>query len=158
MAKKTLLAVFSRTGITKALARAVAVKTGYDMFVINSAHTYPKNFFMCCLEAKKEKDKNMRPLIMGKPQNIGSYDRVVIFFPVWAFSCPRIILTFLEENDFAGKTIIPVCTYMKTGKGKSEEEMKVSCPNAVFEPCIEATALKDQAVSIIADKLKDTRR
>ena len=104
MANKTLLAVFSRTGITKALARAV-------------------------------------------------YDTVVVFFPIWAASCPRIILTFLEENDFAGKTIIPVCTYMKTGKGKCEEDMKASCPNAKFEPCIEATALKDKAVGEIANIL-----
>ena len=153
MAKKTLLAVFSRTGITKALARAVAVKTGYDMFVINSAHDYPKNFLMCCVEAKKEQMNNARPLIMGKPQNLASYDTVVIFFPIWAFSCPRIILSFLEENDFAGKTIIPVCTYMKTGKGSCEKDMQASCPNANFKPCIEATALKDKAVAEIADML-----
>lgn len=153
MANKTLLAVFSRTGITKALARAVSVKTGYDMFSINSAHEYSKNFLICCVEAKKEQMKNARPLTMGKPMNLASYDTVVVFFPIWAASCPRIILTFLEENDFAGKTIIPVCTYMKTGKGKCEEDMKASCPNAKFEPCIEATALKDKAVGEIANIL-----
>ena len=153
MARKTLLAVFSRTGITKALARAVAVKTGYDLFVINSAHSYPSNFLMCCLEAKKEQMNNARPLIMGKPAKFASYDTVVIFFPIWAFSCPQIILSFLEENDFAGKTVIPVCTYMKTGKGSCEKDMQASCPDAKFEPCIEATALKDKAVSEIAEIL-----
>lgn len=153
MAKKTLLAVFSRTGITKALARAVSVKTGFDMFSINSAKEYSKNFLVCCVEAKKEQMKNARPLTMGKPMNLATYDTVVVFFPIWAASCPRIILTFLEENDFAGKTIIPVCTYMKTGKGKCEEDMKASCPAAKFEPCIEATVLKDKAVSEIANIL-----
>lgn len=153
MARKTLIAVFSRTGITKALARAVSVKTGFDMFVINPAHSYPKSFLKCCMEAHNEKSNNVRPLIMGKPQNLASYDTVVIFFPIWAFSCPRIILSFLEENDFTGKTIIPVCTYMGTGKGSCEKDMQASCSSGKFKPCIEATALKDKAVGTIADIL-----
>ena len=74
-------------------------------------------------------------------------------FPIWWFTCPNIMLTFLEENDLAGKRIIPVCTYGSSGKGSSEAAMQKACPQASFTSCIEATALKDKAADAIAEAI-----
>ena len=76
-------------------------------------------------------------------------------FPIWWFTCPNIILTFLEENDLSGKTVIPVCTYGSSGKGSSEKAMTEICKDAAFKPCIEATGLKDKAVAAIAAAIKE---
>ena len=97
--------------------------------------------------------KNARPAIVSKPQNLSEYDTVVVMFPIWWFTCPNIMLTFLEENDFAGKRIIPVCTYGSSGKGSSEAAMQKACPQASFTSFIEATALKDKAADAIAEAI-----
>ena len=150
---KTLIAYFSRTGITKALARAVSVKTGSELIAINPAKTYSSSYLVAIGQAKMEHLKNERPLIMGKPHNLESFDNIVIMFPIWWFTCPNIILSFLEENRLTGTNIIPVCTYGSSGKGSSEQDMQNSCPNAKFLPCIEATGLKNDAVQTIADTI-----
>ena len=148
---KILVAYFSWGGKTKALARAVAVKSGADLFQIKTIKDYSRMYLMAIAEAKMEHIKNEHPAIMGKPADFGQYDTVMIGFPIWWYTCPNAILTFLEENDFKGKTIIPFCTYGSSGKGKSEQDMQAMCPEAKFEPCVEATGLKDKAVSYLAE-------
>lgn len=148
---KILVAYFSWGGKTKALARAVAVKSGADLFQIKTIKDYSRMYLMAIAEAKMEHIKNEHPAIMGKPADFAQYDTVMIGFPIWWYTCPNAILTFLEENDFKDKTIIPFCTYGSSGKGKSEATMQAVCPDAKFEPCVEATGLKDKAVSYLAD-------
>lgn len=150
---KTLIAYFSRTGITKKLAEKVAHKTGADLFAIEPVKKYSGNYLLCVAEAKMENLKKARPAIQSKPPKLADYDTVVVMFPIWWFTCPNIILTFLEENDLAGKRIIPVCTYGSSGKGASEIAMQNSCPKASFTSCIEATALKDKAANAVAEAM-----
>lgn len=150
---KTLIAYFSRTGITKKLAEDTAKKTGADLFAIEPVKKYSGSYLLCVAEAKLENLTNARPAIVSKPQNLSEYDTVVVMFPIWWFTCPNIMLTFLEENDLAGKRIIPVCTYGSSGKGSSEAAMQKACPQASFTSCIEATALKDKAADAIAEAI-----
>ena len=152
---KTLIAYFSRTGITKKLAEDTAKKTGADLFAIEPVKKYSGSYLLCVAEAKMENLKKARPAIVSKPQNLSEYDTVVVMFPIWWFTCPNIILTFLEENDLSGKTVIPVCTYGSSGKGSSEKAMTAVCKDATFKPCIEATGLKDKALAAIAAAIKE---
>ena len=153
--KKTLIAYFSRTGITKKLAQDVAAKTGADIFTIEPVKTYSSSYVLCVAQAKIENLKHARPEIKAQPENLANYDTVVVMFPIWWFTCPNIILSFLEANNFAGKKIIPVCTYGSSGKGSSEKDMRAVCASASFSPCIEATDLKDKAVSVIVKAIKE---
>ena len=148
--KKTLIAYFTRTGITKKLAEDTAKQTGADLFAIEPVKEYSSSYLICVGQAKLENLQNARPAMKVKPQNLQDYDTIVVMFPIWWFTCPNIILTFLEENDLSGKTIIPVCTY-----GSSEKAMTKVCKNATFKPCIEATGLKDKAVAAIAAAIKE---
>lgn len=150
---KTLIAYFSRTGITKKLAEDTAKKTGADLFAIEPVKKYSSSYLLCVAEAKMENLKKARPAIVSKPQNLSEYDTVVVMFPIWWFTCPNIMLTFLEQNDLSGKRVIPVCTYGSSGKGSSEAAMQKSCPQASFTSCIEATALKDKAADAIAEAI-----
>ena len=109
--KKTLIAYFTRTGITKKLAEDTAKQTGADLFAIEPVQEYSSSYLICVGQAKLENLQNARPAIKAKPQNLQDYDTIVVMFPIWWFTCPNIILTFLEENDLSGKTVIPVCTY-----------------------------------------------
>ena len=128
--KKILVAYFSRTGeeygvgvITKGntaiVADAIAEITGGDKFEIKTAKPYPHDYRETTDIAKKEQQDNARPEIVGKPANLKDYDTVFLGYPIWWSDLPMAVYTFLENNDFNGKTIIPFCTsagsYM-TGK------------------------------------------
>ena len=128
--KKILVAYFSRTGeeynvgvITKGntavVADAIAELTGADKFEIKTVKPYPQNYRETTDIAKKELQDNARPEIVGKPENLKDYDTVFLGYPIWWSDLPMAVYTFLESNDFHGKTIIPFCTsagsYM-TGK------------------------------------------
>ena len=128
--KKIFVAYFSRTGeeynvgvITKGntavVADAIAEMTGADKFEIKTVKPYPQAYRETTDVAKKEQQDNARPAIMGKPDNLKDYDTVFLGYPIWWSDLPMAVYTFLENNDFNGKTIIPFCTsagsYM-TGK------------------------------------------
>jgi flavodoxin len=56
----------------------------------------------------------------------------VIFlgYPNWWGTMPLPVFTFLEDYDFAGKTIIPFCTHEGSGMGRSEKDIARICPQA----------------------------
>lgn len=50
-------------------------------------------------------DAKSRPALKSKPENLADYDTIYIGFPIWWNSAPRIINTFIESGDFAGKAL-----------------------------------------------------
>ena len=50
-------------------------------------------------------DKSSRPAIKGKCENIADYDTVWIGFPVWWYTAPTIVNTFIEAHDLSGKVL-----------------------------------------------------
>jgi hypothetical protein len=56
------------------------------------------------------KDKNSRPKIQNKLENLEFYDTIILGFPIWWYTYPSIISTFLEENDLSGKEIYVYAT------------------------------------------------
>jgi hypothetical protein len=58
---------------------------------------------------------------------------IYIGFPIWWYVAPTIINTFLEQYDLKGKTIIPFATSGSSQMGKTNEELKPSCPGAVLK-------------------------
>ena len=62
-------------------------------------------------QAKKEKENNSRPEIIGEIKNLKEYNYVFIGYPNWWGTMPMPIYTFLENNNFEGITLIPFCTH-----------------------------------------------
>lgn len=108
--KKTLVAYFSWSGNTAVAAKYIAQKTDADLFEIVRNEAYPTDYDECANEAKAEKDANIHPAIRGKVENMEQYDVVFVCVPVWWYTAPMPVFTFLEQYDFGGKTVIPFCT------------------------------------------------
>ena len=108
--KKILVAYFSWSGNTEAAAKYIAQKTNADMFVIEREKPYPTEYGPCTEDAKAEKERGDRPAIKGKVENMAQYDVVFVCVPVWWYTAPMPVFTFLEQYDFEGKTVIPFCT------------------------------------------------
>lgn len=139
--KKILVVYFSRTGeeygignITKGntaiVAEMIADKVGGDLFEIKPATPYPDEYAACTELAKQELESNVRPAFVGNVDNFAQYDTIFIGYPIWYSALPRVMMTFLESNDFSGKKIIPFCTHGGSGLAGTEREIKNACPNA----------------------------
>ena len=121
---KTLVAVFSASGVTKRVGEKIAEVAGGDFFEIVPKEKYTSadlNYMNKSSRSSIEmNDPSSRPEIAGTVADMASYDTVVIGFPIWWGAAPRIIETFLESYDFSGKTIIPFCTSGGSGVGRSD--------------------------------------
>ena len=119
--KKTLIVFYSRTGDnyevgniakgnTHIAADIIAENVDADMFEIKPVEPYPANYRECTEVAKREQEANARPAYVGKVENFDQYDTVYLCYPIWWSDLPMIVYTFLEQNNFNGKTVIPLCT------------------------------------------------
>ena len=108
---KVLIAYFSWSGNTKQIAEQIKEITGGDVFEIQAAKPYSTNYNTCVEEAKVEKEKNARPAIKGKVENIDDYDYIFIGYPNWWGTMPMPVFTFLDSYNFKGKTLLPFYTH-----------------------------------------------
>lgn len=118
---RILVAYFSRAGDnfevgviekgnTKIVAEMIAEKTGADLFEIQPVNPYPFDYRECTEISKQEQSENARPELIALVDNFADYDTVFLGYPIWWNTPPMVIYTFLENQDFNGKTIIPFCT------------------------------------------------
>ena len=131
---KTLIAYFSASGVTANAAASLAAAIDCDLYEIKPAVLYTKadlNWMDKNSRSSMEmKDPDVRPALADRDENIASYDRIFLGFPIWWYTAPRIISTFLESYDFSGKTIILFATSGGSGLGKTAQELFTSCPGA----------------------------
>ena len=128
--KKILVAYFSHTGNTEKVAQLIQSKTGADIFKIETATPYPSVYRETTELAKQEKADNARPALKNKVENMAQYDVVFVGYPIWWYTAPTIVNTFLESYDFSGKTVIPFATSGGSGMGKTAAHMRSVCPKA----------------------------
>lgn len=127
--KKILVAYFSWSGNTRHAAQYIANQLGADQFEIVRQKDYPTDYDPCTVEAKEEKERGDRPAIKGKVQNMDQYDVIFVGVPVWWFTAPMPVFTFLEQYDFAGKTIVPFCTCY-TAEYQTLDDIVKATPNS----------------------------
>ena len=134
---KTLVAYFTASEVrnTERLAKNLAEATDADLFEIVPALAYTTEDLDWNDEQSRStiemKDSTARPEVASKVENMDQYTTIYVGFPIWWYTAPRIINTFLEQYDLTGKTIIPFATSGGSEIGKSGEDLKkASAPNA----------------------------
>lgn len=135
---KTLVACFSATGTTARVAHELARALGADEFAIEPAEPYTAadlNWNDRKSRSSVEvNDEACRPAVAGVVADMEACDTVFVGFPVWWYVEPRIIDTFLESYDFAGKTIVPFATSGGSGLGRAPERMQAIAKGATVLP------------------------
>ena len=133
---KTLIVYFSATGNTKSAAQQLAKEFNADLYEIMPEEPYTSADLDWRDKTSRStiemKDKSSRPAIKGRCENIADYDTVWIGFPVWWYTAPTIINTFIEANDFTGKTIVPFATSGGSNIKKACEDLQATYPNYKF--------------------------
>ncbi len=134
---KTLVAFFSASGVTKGAAQRLAGAIGADLYEIKPAVAYTRadlNWMDKKSRSTVEmNDSACRPALADRDADIPSYDRIFLGFPIWWYTAPSIIRTFLESYDFSGKTVALFATSGGSGLGKTAEDLASSCPGAVIK-------------------------
>ena len=131
---KILVACFSATGTTRALAEYAADFLNADLSEIVPQDPYTSedlDYRSASSRATREQnDPAARPAISVSPVQIEDYDIVLLGYPIWHGQAPKIISTFLERYDFSGKIIVPFCTSHSSGIGTSDTSLHSLAPDA----------------------------
>lgn len=115
-------------GNAELIANWIAEETGGDLFSIKTQNKYSSDYDECLNQARKERDNNERPALVGRVNNIDDYDVIFLGFPNWWYTCPMAVFTFVESYDLEGKTIIPFCTHGTGGLSRTIRDLKNLLP------------------------------
>ena len=122
---KTLVAYYSATGNTKAVAEMIAEALGADTFEITPAEPYTSEDLNWTDDSSRVSQEYSDPslrtveLTADTVENWESYDTVFIGYPIWWGIAAWPVDGFVSANDFTGKTVIPFCTSSSSGLGES---------------------------------------
>ncbi len=136
--KKVLVAYYSATGSTKAVAEYIATATGGDTFEITPATPYTSedlNYNNSDSRVCKEHDSADRTVELSNatPDNWSDYDTVFVGYPIWWGEASWVTASFVKANDFNGKTVIPFCTSASSGLGSSASELANSANGGTWQ-------------------------
>lgn len=125
--RKTLVVYYSATGNTKAVAEMIAEETNGDLFEIQPQDPYSDEDLnwtdensRVTREYENEDERNVE-LVSTTVDNWEDYDTVFVGYPIWWGIAAWPVNTFVENNDFDSKTVIPFCTSSSSGLGQSGE-------------------------------------
>ncbi len=135
--KKVLVAYFSASGTTKKAASLLAKAANADLYEIKPKEPYTAADLDWTNKRSRSTlemtDPASRPELadMGAPVSV--CDAVFLGFPIWWYTAPTIIKTFLESYDFSGKQIVLFATSGGSGLGRTESALRPCAPNAIWK-------------------------
>ncbi len=124
-AVKVLVAYFSGTGHTRAVAETLADELGADLFEIVPEQPYTAddlNYSNAESRVSREHDDETLqdvPLTQTTPDGFAGYDAVLLGYPIWWGGAAWPVRRFASDNDFSAKQVVTFCTSMSSGMGDS---------------------------------------
>lgn len=122
---KTLVVYYSASGNTERVAKDIAEAAGADLFEIVPTEVYTSDDLDWTNPdsrvSREHDDESLRdvPLTTTEVSDWDSYDTVFIGYPIWWGIAAWPVDTFVKNNDFTGKTVIPFATSSSSGIGQS---------------------------------------
>lgn len=123
-----LVVFFSPDDTTRAAAYAISAGLNAELFEITAEEPYSEddmdymNAFSRSMQ--ETRDPKARPAIAALPESLGKYDTILLGYPIWGGKAAKIMLTFIENVDLSGKTVVPFCTSNSSPFGSSDADMK----------------------------------
>ena len=137
------------SGVTANVARNIANNIGADTFEIKPKVPYTSADLNWMDKQSRSSiemnDKSSRPQIEGTVSKLDDYETILIGFPVWWYTLPTIINTFIESLDFNGKILIPFCTSGGTGISGCEKDLRKAYPKYNWKEGKRLTGREDKS-------------
>jgi flavodoxin len=137
-------------GNTEIVAKMIQEMTGGDLFHIEAVNAYPEDYLETTEVAQKELRANARPKLTSHLEILASYELIFLGYPNWYGTMLMPVFTFLEEYNFAGKTIAPFCTHEGSGMGRSIMDIRKICPQSTI---LEGLAIRGSDVKNAQDEV-----
>ena len=132
---ETLVVWFSCTSNTEALAHTAAEALNADFWQIIPEKPYSDedlNYHDSSCRANREQaDPACRPALLGT-EDVTLYDSIVLAYPIWWGEEPRIVVTWIESVDLAGKQMAAICTSGGSGIQTSYAHLQEKAPDALW--------------------------
>ena len=131
-----LVAYFSASGVTERAAKALAAAIGADLHEIRPEVPYtPADLNWNDKKSRSTAEMNdpaSRPAIANAVERMTDYDTLFVGFPIWWYTAPAIIKTFMETYDLSGKRIALFATSGSSGMGDTAGNLAPCCSGAVI--------------------------
>ncbi len=132
-AQKQLVLYYSETGSTKTVAEVLQKQLNADIESIEPVTPYSGNFQETMQRGQRERQSGETPALKPLKSKIADYDVIFLGYPIWFGTYAMPIATLVKNEDFAGKTIVPFCTFGSGGLNTSSDELKKALPKAKIQ-------------------------
>ena len=132
-AQKKLVLFYSENGTTKTVAEEIQKQVGADIEAIEAVEAYTGDFGATIQRGNKERESGNWPAIKPIKKKISDYDVIFLGYPIWYGTYANPIVTLLKAEDFAGKTIVPFCTFGSGGLNTSTVDLEKALPKAKIQ-------------------------
>lgn len=135
---KILLVYFSRTNNTDEVAQFLQtlVPTA-NVLRLEVAEPYPESYQETLTRVQAEIAEGARPALTNLPTEIDEYQTIILGSPIWYGSISLPVMTFLDNFDWNGKTILPFITHGGGGAGTSMTALAEAAVGATIgEPLV----------------------
>lgn len=129
-AQKVLVLFYSETGTTKMVAEEIQQQLGADIETIEAVEPYTGNFQETIQRGQREMQTGQLPALKPLTKKIADYEVIFLGYPIWFGTYAMPIATLVKEQNFAGKTIVPFCTFGSGGLNTSTDNLKKALPQA----------------------------
>ncbi|GCF95606.1 flavodoxin [Enterococcus florum] len=117
-------------GNTEVIAEQIAAKLNASLFELMPQQAYPEQYQAAVDVAKQEKEQAALVPYTLEDLKLSDYQTIFLGFPNWWGSFPRVVASFLTEQDWQNITIYPFCTHEGSAFGSSLEELRQTCQGA----------------------------
>lgn len=108
---KTLTVYFSYTaGNTKRIAEEIQRTVGGDLVSLEPVKPYSDDYNQVVKQGQQEVEHGYKPELKPLGVDLKEYDRIIVGTPTWWYRMASAVLTFLSDNDFKGKVVVPFMT------------------------------------------------
>ena len=132
-AQKKLVLFYSENGTTKSVAEEIQKQVGADIEAVEAVEPYTGDFGATIQRGNKERESGQWPAIKPLKKKIADYDVIFLGYPIWFGTYANPIVTLVKAEDFAGKTIVPFCTFGSGGLNTSTADLEKALPKAKIQ-------------------------
>lgn len=110
---KRLFAYFTWSNNTKKIVENLEKEFKVDVVRIERKIPYSNDYNTCAyVEAKEEHEKHIHPEMKELNINFNDYDEIDLFFPIWWYTFPMVIGTFIKSlKGYKGKVVVFANSY-----------------------------------------------
>lgn len=129
-ASKYLVLYYSQTGATKAVAEEMARLLDADIEAVQARVPYDGDFDQTVARGQTERSRGEMPELLPLKSDISKYECIFLGYPIWFGTYALPVATLVKQMDFAGKKVVPFCTFGSGGLTESAAQLKAALPKA----------------------------